>query len=94
MKKVQAKNSQNANILCKQKEMNQVPQSEIHIRIINQGLLRNIVNTRVDHQDLGTKFFSMVTVIIALTLVTKLQAFDFRKMQSRNNQRLQHRTRK
>ena len=71
--KVQVANSQNANILCKHKEMKQVPESEIQIRIINQGLLKNIVNKREDHQDSGTKFFSMVTVIVVLILTTKLQ---------------------
>ena len=73
MKKVQAANSQNANILCKQKEMKQVPELEIHIRIINQGFLRNKVNRREDFQDPGTKIFSMVNVIVVLILVTKMQ---------------------
>ena len=68
MKKVQAVNSHDANILCKQKEMKQVPESEIQIRII-----RNKVNKREDKQDLGTKFFSMVTVIVFLIFSTKLQ---------------------
>ena len=72
MKKVQATNSENANILCKQKEMKQVPKSKIQIRIINQGLLRNKVNKREDNQDSGTKVFSMVTVIVVLILATKL----------------------
>ena len=71
MKKVQAANSQNANILCKQKEMK--PESEIQIRIINQGLLRNNVNTREDNQDSGTKVFSMATIIVVLILAIKLQ---------------------
>ena len=53
--------------------MKQVPTSEIQIRIINQGLLRNKVNKREDNQDSGTKFFSMVIVIVALILSTKLQ---------------------
>ena len=53
--------------------MKQVPESEIHIRIINQGLLRSIVNKREDHQDSGTKFFSMVTIIVVLILATKMQ---------------------
>ena len=73
MKKVQATNSQNVNISCKQKEMKQVPESKIQIRIINQRLLRNKVNKREDLQDSSTKFFSMVTIIVALILVTKLQ---------------------
>ena len=73
MKKVQEANNQNANILCKQKEMKQVPESEIQIRIINQGLLRNKVNKREDNQDSGTKFFSMVTIIGVLILAIKLQ---------------------
>ena len=73
MKKVQVTNSQNANILRNQKEMKQVPESKIQIRIINQGLLRNKVNKREDNQDSDTKVFSMVTVIVVLILATKLQ---------------------
>ena len=73
MNKVQATNSQNANILCKQKEMKQLPELEIQIKIINQGLLRNKVNKREDNQDSGTKVFSMVIVIVVLILATKLQ---------------------
>ena len=53
--------------------MKQVPESEIQIRIINQGFIRNKVNKREDNQDSGTKVFSMVTVIVVLILVTKLQ---------------------
>ena len=71
---VQAINNQNANILCKQKEMKQVPESETHIRIINQGLLRNKVNKKEDNQDSSTNFLSMVTVIVVLILATKMQS--------------------
>ena len=73
MKKVHVAISQNANILCKQKEMKQIPKSETRIKIINQGLLRNKVNKKEDNQNSGAKFFSMVTVIVVLILVTKLQ---------------------
>ena len=73
MKKVQVANIQNVNILCKQKEMKQVPESEIQIRIINKGLLRNKVNKREDNQDSGTNFFSMVTAIVFLILATNMQ---------------------
>ena len=75
MKKVQAANSQNTNISCKQKEMKmkQVPESGIHIRNINQALLRNKVNKKEDNQDSDTKIFSLVTFIVVLILVTKLQ---------------------
>ena len=73
MKKVQATNNQNENILCKQKEMKQVLESEIQIKIINQVLLRNKVNKREDNQDSGTKVFSMVTVIVVIILATKVQ---------------------
>ena len=73
MKKVHASISQNQNILCKQKEMKQVPKSKIQIRIINQGLVKNKVNKREDNQDSGTKVFSMVSVIFVLFLATKLQ---------------------
>ena len=73
MKKVHATISQNVNILCKHKKMKQVPELEIQIRIINQGLLRNKVNKREDNQDSGTKVFSIVIVIFVLILATKLQ---------------------
>ena len=53
--------------------MKHVPESEIQMRIIKQGLLRNIFNKREELQDSGTKLFSMVTFIVALILVTKLQ---------------------
>ena len=72
MNKVQAANSQNVNILCKQNKMKQVLEPKIHIRIINQGLLRNKVNKREDNQDSGTKVFSIVIVIVVLILATKL----------------------
>ena len=49
MKKVQAAKNQNANILCKEKEMKKVPESETHIKTINHGLLRNKVNKREDN---------------------------------------------
>ena len=64
MNKVQATNSQNANMLSKQKEMKQVPTSEIQIRTINQGLLRNKVNKREDNQDSGTKVFPWLLLLL------------------------------
>ena len=52
--------------------MKQVPKSGIQIRNINQALLRNKVNKKEDSQDLDS-IFSMVTIIVVLILVTKLQ---------------------
>ena len=62
-------------MLCRQKEMKmkQVPESRIHIRNINQALLRIKVNKNKDNQDSVMNFFSMVTIIVVLILVTKLQ---------------------
>ena len=87
MKKGQEENGHNVNILCKQKEMKQVQESEIHIIIINQGLLKNKVNKREDNQDSGTKFFFHGHCYCCSNFGHKATncAFKFRNMQSKKS---------